>query len=227
MVLMFHLKSRDIMKLSIVTIGQSPRTDFDDFLRRSGSVAIDQMGVLDQYHDEIPEAVSDNILVSRMSDGSQVTIDKSFAVTEIKRMIKDIEQSNTDMVLLACTGEFEAFSSEIPIIYPDQLLCNIISTVFHEEICVLIPHVKQADTIKKKWSDAGIKTILLDISPYDCTEDDIEKVAEALDNIEVNHVICDCMGYNLSFKDELKKRTDKNIILSNEVVFSNIFALIS
>ena len=215
------------MKLSLVTIGQAPRTDFNEFLKENSSIIIEQIGILDEYKNDFPNPVTDNILVSRLKDGGQVQLDKSFAVEKVKDIIAELEQGDTDIILLACTGEFEFFDSTKPIIYPDKLVGNIISTVFDEKICVLVPDKKQMDYIIKKWDKIGIDTVILDISPYNYTEDDIDRVAEELNDIEINHVICDCMGYNLMFKNELQKRTNKNIILSNEVVFSNIFALIS
>lgn len=217
------------MKLSIVTIGQSPREDFYEFFPENTTFEIEQIGVLDDYENSLPKITTDDILVSKLKNGVQVKMDKDFVVDEVNKIVDELNKGQADMILLACTGAFEEIPSSIPIVYPDKLVGNVIQSIFksHKALGILIPDRIQKNHIKNKWEESGIETEVFELSPYQYDEKDLNNVCKKLNDSDVDYVVCDCMGYNPEFKNNLIERTNKKVILSNEIVFNNIFSILS
>lgn len=217
------------MKLSIVTIGQSPREDFYEFFPENTTFEIEQIGVLDDYENSLPKITTDDILVSKLKNGVQVKMDKGFVVDEVNKIVDELNKGQADMILLACTGAFEEIPSSIPIVYPDKLVGNVIQSIFksHKALGILIPDRIQKNHIENKWEENGIETEVFELSPYQYDEKDLNNVCKKLNDSDVDYVVCDCMGYNPEFKNNLIERTNKKVILSNEIVFNNIFSILS
>lgn len=217
------------MKLTIVTIGQSPRDDFDDFFPKNTVTRIEQIGVLDTYEEQLPDVSTENILVSRLRNGKQVKMDKDFVIKKVNSIVEELNKGDTNMILLACTGEFEKIPSSIPIVYPDKLVGNVIQSIFRNQkpIGVLVPDKRQQEIIRKKWLEHGIETNTFEISPYKYNVAELNRICKELNRTSIEYIICDCMGYGLEFKKILKNRTEKRVILSNEIVFNNIFSILS
>lgn len=217
------------MKLSIVTIGQSPREDFYEFFPENTMLKIEQIGVLDDYENSVPNTTTDDILVSKLKNGIQVKMDKDFVIDEVKNIIDELDKSETDMILLACTGSFEEIPSSIPIVYPDQLVGNVVQSIFKSQkiLGILVPDKIQKKYIKNKWDETGIETEIFELSPYKYNEKDLNNICEKLNKSDLDYVVCDCMGYSPEFKNRLIKKTNKKVILSNEIVFNNIFSILS
>lgn len=217
------------MILSIVTLGQSPREDFEIFLRQKNKTRIKQVGILDKTDVKQLKTVTedDDILVSKLRNGEQVILGKEFVQKEVNKIVKGINETNTDLILIACTGEFTDISSSIPLIYPDKLVGNIVKAIVdkHESIGVLIPDIMQEKSIKSKWSKLGIKTEVFDISPYVYSETDLLEITKKINESKLNFIICDCMGYNVPLKEYLMKNTNKTIVLSSEIVFNAILSI--
>lgn len=217
------------MKLSIVTIGQSPREDFYEFFPENTTFEIEQIGVLDDYENSLPKITTDDILVSKLKNGVQVKMDKDFVVDEVKKIVDELNKGQADMILLACTGTFEEIPSSIPIVYPDKLVGNVMQSIFknHKALGILVPDKIQKNHIKNKWDENGIETEIFELSPYQYDEKDFNNVCKKLNDSDVDYVVCDCMGYNPEFKNKLIEKTNKKVILSNEIVFNNIFSILS
>lgn len=216
------------MNLCIITVGQSPRKDFEESIENYfKNIEVFQVGALDDLSYDFPEPKTDNILVSILRDGRKVKIDKNFIVNKIQKIIDEQHHNNIDLILIACTGTFSEFTSEVPIIYPDTLVCDVVNNIVRTKntLGVLVPDEKQKDYIDEKWNDFNFETTNFYISPYQYSENDIESLANTLNESKLKYIIGDCIGYNYSFKRKLMSLTDKNIILSKDIIFSNISLL--
>ncbi|MER2090836.1 MAG: AroM family protein [Sporosarcina sp.] len=215
--------------LCILTIGQSPRVDMVSaitmYLPKDTSLV--EKGVLDELSIKEIEAIqpkdSKETLVTRLRDGSSVTLDKHDVISSLKRMIDDYQKNDIGIILLACTGKFESFESDIPIVYPDYLLSHVVKGLFKEgEIGVVIPLQEQSQSIMEKWNEAGFTCSVLACSPYDYQTSKLIHVAREMDKLPVKAIVLDCMGYTDEMKKVMVAHTAKPVLVARNVVFSSL-----
>lgn len=222
-----------IKKIGVITIGQSPRTDLIPEIEKffPAETRFIQKGVLDNMDDHhigllIPEP-NQITLVSRLKDGTAVTMGKEKILPIIQEIIDGFNNEDIALIILACTGEFKSFRSGIPVIYPDFLLSHVVKGTLRNEssIGVVVPLVSQFGAIQKKWHLAGFNVLPVALSPYDCDENTLINVLKELNNLDVNTIVLDCIGYNDQMKKVILMHTEKNVILSRNIVFRSVAEL--
>ena len=101
-------------KIGAITVGQSPRVDLTPEIQPilGDSVEIIQAGALDGLSkEEIAKFVprpGENVLVSRLTDGTSATFGESYILPRLQLCIDDLEQQGVSLILFLCTGEFRA-----------------------------------------------------------------------------------------------------------------------
>ena len=123
-------------KIGAITVGQSPRVDLTPEIQPilGDSVEIIQAGALDGLSKgEIAKFVprpGENVLVSRLTDGTSATFGESYILPRLQLCIDDLEQQGVSLILFLCTGEFPAeFRSNVPLIFPDHILKGLIPAI--------------------------------------------------------------------------------------------------
>lgn len=215
--------------LCMITIGQSPRTDMFKVISTylPEGVRLIEKGLLDNLsakdiHALSPENSKDT-LVSRLCDGSSVTLDSDYVVTALAQLIKECQTEEIDMILLACTGKFAPFDSSIPIIYPDYLLSHVVKGIFKVcELGIVVPLLDQRHSISEKWTNMGFTCSVLACSPYGLKTEDLIKISREMDLLPVKAIVLDCMGYTDEMKKIMSEYTSKLIIVARNVVFSSL-----
>lgn len=221
-------------QIGIITIGQAPRTDLIPEIRKffTNEVKFIERGVLDSINKERLEQIKpepgQTTLISRLKDGTPVTIAKEKILTIIQQIIDDFNKGQVHLIVLACTGEFKLFQSTAPIIYPDYLLNKVLQGIFRGEkrIGVILPLIEQRESIEKKWKSAGFQVSCAASSPYISNKQILISATNQLEQTGVDTIVLDCIGYTQSMKDIVKKHFTKNVILSRNIVFKNIAELI-
>ncbi|SFD88023.1 protein AroM [Lentibacillus persicus] len=214
-------------QIGVITIGQAPRTDLIPEIETffPPDVEFIQRGVLDNFDrndlEQIKPKTGQSTLVSRLKDGTSVTLAKEKTLPIIQQIIDDFNLKQVKLIILACTGEFKLFQSHIPIIYPDYLLNHVTQGIFREkgQIGVIVPLAKQFEVIEKKWDSAGFDAICVESSPYVFDELSFIKAAKELEEYNINTIILDCIGYTEKMKDIVKKYSSKTVLLSRNIVF--------
>lgn len=152
--------------IGIITIGQTPRVDMIPAIRSffSPETIIIEKGVLDNKSEEEIEGLVPNhgqtTLVSRLQNGQKVVIAKEKIISIIQSLINEFNQTNVNVILLACTGKFQLFNSNIPVIYPDYLLNYVIKGLFQKgKLGIIVPLPEQKQAIINKWDDVNISAI--------------------------------------------------------------------
>ena len=107
-------------KVGLITVGQSPRSDVvpDMAAILGGDVEIVEAGALDGLTREqitrlAPEG-DDEILVTRLADGSSVFVGKSKVIPRIEAQIAALEDRGVTLNVLLCTGEFPQLAARRP-----------------------------------------------------------------------------------------------------------------
>ena len=213
--------------IGVITIGQTPRLDmiptFREFLPEKTTVI--EKGVLDKKSQEEILALSpepgQTVLVSRLKDGGKAVMAKEKILPMVQQLIDELNQKCVSLIVLACTGTFPVFESEVPIIYPDRLLNNVVKGVLQDGILgVVVPLPEQVFSIIHKWKEAGFHIIPAASSPYLFQEEKLIKAIQQLDQFPINAIVLDCMVYTEEMKQIAQDHTEKPVILSRNMIYS-------
>ncbi|WP_017473594.1 AroM family protein [Amphibacillus jilinensis] len=222
-------------QVGIITIGQSPRRDLFPEITRffNNHVAFIQRGVLDQCTVQTLASIkplpNENTLVSKLNDGTQVKMAKTRILPIIQTLIDQFNHhDNVSLIILACTGYFKPFNSDLPIIYPDYLLNHVTKGLLRDtdHIGVIVPLIEQSDAIKEKWQLAGFNVTAVACSPYHYSEQQLVEATKQLDQTDISVIVLDCIGYTQIMKETVQRYTSKPVVLSRNVVFSNAAELL-
>jgi protein AroM len=221
-----------VLKIGFVTIGQSPRTDIIPELTQDlpTNVEIVQAGALDDLTmDEVARLAprkGDYTLVTRMRDGSDVTIARKQIVPLVQKRLDEMSQGRVGAVALLCTGEFAVLKSKIPLLEPDRLLDGVVPGIMRKGLLgVLVPSSSQLIQVKKRWSKFGLRPHVEPANPYkDLSE--IENAAARLAEVNPSLIVMDCMGYSKRMKEIVREHTQKPIVLARSILAKIIAELV-
>lgn len=211
-------------KMGFVTIGQSPRTDItpDIVAQLPDEMEVVEAGALDEFDSraEVKEAVGpredEPIFVTRMRDGSSVTVDRDSVVDLVQDRIDELAADpEVSTIGVLCTGDFPEFDADVPILEPSDLLhAWAASIVDGGTIGVLMPKAEQLDQTFDKWD--GFDVVAAAGSPY-TDEDEVTPAAEAI-GTDADLVVMDCMGYTPGMKATVRETTGAGVLLGRSVL---------
>jgi|AntRauMinimDraft_3_1070383.scaffolds.fasta_scaffold01068_3 protein AroM len=209
-------------RIGFVTIGQAPRTDItpDIVEHFPDDIDVVEAGALDEFDSEaeVREAVGprdgEPIFVTRLRDGSSVTVDRDSVIGLVQARIDDLAKEVSTIGVL-CTGNFPSFNSDVPILEPSDLLHAWTSSIVDDgTIGVLMPKEEQLAQTHEKWAEFDV--IAAAGSPY-TDEDEVGPAAEAL-GTETDLVVMDCMGYTSEMKAMVREKTGAGVLLGRSVL---------
>ncbi|KKX57152.1 AroM family protein [Brevibacillus borstelensis] len=210
-------------KLGAITIGQSPRVDVTpEMLPFLTEFQVVEKGALDGLGPEELAALApkpgENVLVSRLRDGSQVTMSKQSILHLMQQRIDELQAEGVDVILLLCTGHFPSFDCNALLLEPDRILNNAVHGLLAKgKLGVINPVPEQREASLEKWERDGLEVFTAAGSPY-LPGDEIEKAALSLKEHDVDLILLDCMGYTEEMKRTVKQITGKPVILSRTLV---------
>lgn len=210
-------------KFGLVTIGQAPRIDLTPEIKAilGQGYEIFEKGALDGLTLEEVKSFypleSDEALVTRMADGTEVKVAERYVFPRLKNKIKEFEDEGIKVIFIACTGEFPAIKSNVLIVRPQRVVYNVIHSIAQElTLGVLIPDDLQVNSAQVRWAGAAARVIVEAGSPYGKIEN-IGIAAEKLRQSGADIVIMDCMGYTLKMKDIVYSIVNKPVVLSRSI----------
>lgn len=208
--------------VGFLTIGQAPRDDVTPEVLAHFSEVPDiiEAGALDQYEsaqaveDELSPDPGDPRYVTRMADGTSVTIRKHDVHELIQDRIQELE-SKVDVIGLLCTGSFPEYDTTVPLLKPSELLYSWASAISPETIGVLIPDPDQEEQTHDKWGDQ-FEVVPLYADPYNA-DTSFATAASELQN-RADLIIMDCIGYSESMKRTIREGADTPVLLGRSVL---------
>ncbi|MFM2478870.1 AroM family protein [Celerinatantimonas sp. MCCC 1A17872] len=220
-------------RIGIVTIGQSPRRDLhDDFKTLVGpDVELLEIGALDHLdRSEIerlyPIADKSDILVSRMTDGSQITISEKDLEPLLQNAIKTMLSRQPDVLVVLCTGDLpDVESSTIPVILPKHVIQHFFLGLGTKKLAVMSPEPSQIENAKRRWNQAGIDCDNASGSPY-LEQQPRYQGALKLANSDASIIYLDCMGYTLEQAGQIAKWSQKITLSARQIIFKAASSLI-
>jgi protein AroM len=213
-------------KIGLITIGQSPRSDVvpDMAAVLGGDVEIIEAGALDgQSRERIatlgPEG-DDEILVTRLADGSSVFVGKSRVIPLVEARIAQLEDRGVALNVLLCTGAFPRLAARRPLLEPQQLLLGLLRALtFPGRLGVLTPSERHVPQTAARWRDAGFDAHVIPLSPYEETDPAaVRRAGAALRAGGVGLVVMDCMGFGRKTRDEIASLSGAPALLANLLV---------
>jgi protein AroM len=212
--------------VGLITVGQSPRSDVvpDMAAILGGDVGILEAGALDGLtRTEIatlaPEG-DDEILVTRLADGSSVFVGKTKMIPRVEARIAALEDRGVTLNVLLCTGEFPRLAARRPLLEPQQLLLGLLRALtFPGPLGVLTPSERHVSQTIARWRAAGFDAHVAPLSPYE--EHDpaaVHRAAGVLRAGKVGLVVMDCIGFRRKTRDEIAALTGAPTLLANLLV---------
>jgi protein AroM len=212
--------------VGLVTIGQSPRPDVvPDMVEIIGpGVEIREAGALDglsrEEIDTLQPTGGDEILVTRLHDGTAVFLGKEKIVRLVEQHIAALERDGATVTALLCTGAFPRLRAERTLIQPHPLLLGTLRGLsWPGRLGVLTPSVPHVPQTEARWRGDGFDPVVAPLSPYE--EEDpaaLRRAAERMRAGGAGLVIMDCMGFRRKTRDELRGLTGVPVLLANLLV---------
>ena len=212
--------------VGLITIGQSPRSDVDPEMAAVIGPGVDvrEAGALDGLTRPQIEALkptgSDEILVTRLQDGTAVFIGKQKIVARVEAQIATLERGGATLTALLCTGAFPPLVSSRPLVQPQPLLLGALRAMrWPGRLGVVTPSVPHVPQTEARWRRDGFDPVVVPLSPYE--EEDagaLARVATAFRDAGVGLIAMDCMGFRRKTRDELRGLTGAPVLLANLLV---------
>jgi protein AroM len=211
-------------RIGIVTIGQSPRVDvvpeMADIIGAGAEIV--ERGALDGLAaDEIAAlapAGDDEILVTRLADGSPVFLGKPRVTPLVQRRVEELEAGGVRLTVLLCTGKFKGLTARHVLVQPDRVLLGVLNGVaFHGRLGVITPSPRHVEQTTARWRSYGFDPVVVATSPYH----DGESTAGAIDAFRaggVGFVLLDCMGFRREAREELERALGVPVVVANLLV---------
>jgi len=209
--------------IGLVTIGQSPRSDVvPDMADIIGpAVEIREAGALDgltraQIAALAPQG-DDEILVTRLADGSPVFVGKRHVTARVQDKIAGLERDGATVTALLCTGAFPRLSATRPLIQPQPVLLGLLrGLTWSGRLAILTPSARHVPQTEARWRADGFDPVVVPLSPYE--EEDpaaLARTAAALRAAPAGLVVMDCMGFRRKTRDELARLTGAPVLVAN------------
>ena len=195
-----------------VTIGQSPRIDvIPELMAIMGKdFEYEEIGLLDdpQKLQSLKEfnIGDDELLVSRLRNGQEVKLPKSWVIHELKNLNLDTRE----LKVLLCTERFC-----LPdFILPSEILEAFVVIFRPKKLGVVVPAKDQMEMVRKKWKSFVSNIKMTYFSPYTKTQGDLIILAAR------DLTILDCMGYDIEDEKYIRSYTD-GIVVSARRLLAN------
>jgi protein AroM len=212
--------------VGLITIGQSPRPDVvPDMAALIGpGVEIREAGALDGLTRAQVEALKptgdDEILVTRLTDGTPVFVGKEKIVGLVEQGIATLERRGATLTALLCTGAFPRLRASRTLIQPHPVLLGTLRGLsWPGRLGILTPSVPHVPQTEARWRRDGFDPVVAPLSPYE--EEDpaaLRRAADAMREGGAGLVVMDCMGFRRKTRDELRGLTGAPVLLANLLV---------
>jgi protein AroM len=215
-----------VVRLGVITIGQTPRVDLTPELQALlPDVELVERGVLDGLTTEqialLAPDPDDDVLTSRLSDGSAVIMGERHVIRRLPTVIAELE-GEVDAVFLACTGRFPELAHTKPLFIPDYLIAYGTAALAEgmEAVGVICPLPEQAGfTLEKFAPRVGEETAVLvaAASPYTGSAEELAEAARSLKSRGAGIIALDCMGYTEAMRGVVAAATGLPVVLARSV----------
>ena len=208
-----------------ITVGQAPRVDMtgDICTRLAPGLklveygALDHMTLSDVERELVPEP-DDEVLVSRMRDGSQATFSGTKVVPLVQQRIDEAEAEGASAIIVLCTGSFPQLRHTVPLVFPQPLLYSVARALAGDaKIAVMVPDAAQVEQAHAWWGAAGMQVRVMHASPYTGI-DGVIQAAKTLRGSGCAFLCLDCMGFTSKMREAARAASGLDVLLPRTLV---------
>lgn len=209
-----------------LTIGQAPRSDIMPLLMEYlPEESVTHIGLLDgmtlqQIEQRYSPAVDEPQLVSRLLDGTQVTLGSHSVEQGLQEKVDWLEALGCETILLLYTGVFHSLQAKnAMLLEPDRIIPPLIRAIVGtHQVGIVVPVESQIAEQATKWSTLSKAPCFAVASPYLADEEKLTEAALALEEQGAQVVVLDCIGYHRQHGDLLQSKLGIPVLLSNVLV---------
>jgi|MudIll2142460700_1097286.scaffolds.fasta_scaffold304969_1 protein AroM len=213
-----------VSRVGMITIGQSPRPDVvPEVVALVGRpMHVTEAGALDGLSLEavrgLAPGASDETLVTRMVDGTEVHVAKRHIIPRLQGCIDRLAPA-VDAIVLLCTGRFPEFHCPRPLLEPQGLVDRVLQAVAGPggAVGVLVPGAAQVECSRRQMVSYGLTASVEAASPY-AGGDEVRRAAERLRHADVSVIVMHCIGYTGAMKAEVRRLSGKPVLLARSIV---------
>ncbi|HEY3064802.1 MAG TPA: AroM family protein [Methylomirabilota bacterium] len=222
-------------RIGMVTIGQAPRVDvvpeMADLIGPRAEIV--ERGALDGLDGSAIAALAprprDEVLVTRLADGSSVFLGKERVTPLVQARIDAVERDGAALTVVLCTGTFAGLRATRPLVEPDRVLHGVLRGVaFRGRLGILTPSERHIEQTRARWTAYGFDPVVLALSPYhgDVSDHDVAGITHTLREAGVGFVLGDCMGFRRSVREGLAAALGVPVVIANLLVARVVAELI-
>lgn len=220
-------------RIAGITVGQSPRTDMtcDLVPRLADTLELVEYGALDdltleQVERTLPPEPGEEVLVSRMRDGSQTTFSGDKVVPLVQAKIEQAQEEGCRAIIVLCTGSFPKLEHEVPLVFPQPLLHQCARALAGgRRVAVMVPEPEQAEQARQWWAASGVDVDVVAASPYQGI-DGVSRAARSLRGHDDAFLCLDCMGFTVAMRDAARRESGLDVLLPRTLVASVVSELL-
>jgi protein AroM len=215
------------LALGLITVGQAPRPDIRRQLgHHLAGVSVFERGALDGLSrpaaSKLAPLSGQEPITTQMADGASITVARWALVPLIQARIEDLEADGVDAVVLACTGDFPAFTHRVPLLTGLSLLRASVGAVLEASksgyLGILCPDPAQEKESRRKWQGVAPQLRLAYASAYSASNaTSVDDAPRSLSN-GASCVVLDCMGYGEEHATAVRAHTDVPVVLAGAAV---------
>ena len=166
-----------------------------------------------------------DVLVSRIKDGSEAMFGKSHVIPRLQKCVNQLNAKKVQAIALLCAGTFPQFDSKAPILRPDFLMYGFLRSIPNlKKVGLLVPNDKQMKPIGREFEDERFKIVTSWLSPY--SKGSIEGAVKPFTRDDITILSLLCIGYSPELKDKIVSLTRKPAVLTQSLVAKAIDELI-
>jgi len=212
--------------IGLVTIGQSPRVDVVPEMAAvmGPSLQVREAGALDGLSRAEIAALApsgdDEILVTRLADGTSVFLGKQKIVGHVEARVGALERAGASLTALLCTGAFPPLRATRALIQPQPVLLGTLRGMrWPGRLGVVTPSARHVPQTGARWRKDGFDPVVVSLSPYEHEDPAaLARAATALRAGGAGLVVMDCMGFTRKTRDEMRALTGAPVLLANLLV---------
>jgi protein AroM len=217
-------------RVAFVTIGQSPRVDMlPEMLARIGpDIEPIEIGALDDLGADaiarLAPRAGDQTLVSRLRDGREVTIGKTWTRQRLVELMHDLDTKDLDLIVLLCTGYFEGVHARTLMVEAQRIVDHTVDAVSEDgrTVGVMVPLATQMDEFHVR-EHGRTSVVLAHASPY--SDGRFEDAARELAKTDL--IVMHCMGYSEAMRGRVAAVSGKPVLLARRLVANAVAELIA
>ncbi len=184
--------------------------------------ALDDLGA-DAIARLAPRA-GDQTLVSRLRDGREVTIGKTWTRQRLVELMHDLDTKDLDLIVLLCTGYFEGVHTRTLMVEAQRIVDHTVDAVSEDgrAVGVMVPLATQMDEFHVR-EHGRTSVVMAHASPY--SDGRFEDAARELAKTDL--IVMHCMGYSEAMRGRVAAVSGKPVLLARRLVANAVAELIA